>query len=584
MKLIKPFFDNMLFQNYTHIARGLGFSVILLCFVVITGCDPSGQAQDQEPSAYLEAVQTFADNVLEHGRDRYGEVHSPLFADGIDVETKEPMRWRSEGNTWVISNFGTQQNLLRILVGLSEITGDTRYRMAAEEATRYMFQHYTDSQGLLYWGGHQFVDLETLENRPKERPHELKTNFPFYKFLWEVDPDATRQLLRAIWNAHVREWEVLVFNRHGAYNKEMERLWDYEFRQLEPFFERIGLTFINAGTDMIHAAMALYFLEEEEGAREWGLRLYEQYVRARHPETGLGVYQYSQPLQREEPPKEGPLEGLQTWGTYGDRAKNQFGQVYGEIAMEGNVLFGSRVNTIYGRSAVMLLHLSEQLGDTPTGKKMLKWTLDGLRAVSKHAYVPEEDHFRPMWTDGTDLTGDVYPRTGYYGKKGTEFKPYTTKGAMLISFAKGARLSDGDPQIWNAIRHMIIGRDLGDPGSSPDEVPSLNLQTDESSGDVLVAVLELHRMTGQQEYLTLAERIGDNILKKRFHNGYFQRSKDHIYSRFDDPEPLALLMLEAVRQGTPDRVPPYLTGRGMTDGSYEGLGRVTDHRFYNETR
>lgn len=584
MKMDKTLSGNMFFRNFIWKAGIVGVVLFLPCFIGITGCNSSQQTTNQEPSAYLRAVQTFAENVLEHGRDRYGEVHSPLFADGIDIETKEPMRWRSEGNTWVISNFGTQQNLLRVLVGLSEITGDTKYRKAAGEATQYMFEHYTDSQGLLYWGGHQFVDLETLENQPKSRPHELKTNFPFYEFLWEVDPDATRQLLRAIWNAHIREWEVLVFNRHGPYDKEMEPLWDYEFQQLEPFFERIGLTFINAGTDMIQAAMALYTLGDEEGARKWGLRLYEQYVRARHPETGLGVYQYSRPLQREAPPKEGPLEGLQTWGRFGDRAKNQFGQVYGDIALEGNVLFGSRINTIYGRSAVLLLNISEQLRGISTGEKILNWTLDGLRAAAKHAYVPEEDHFRPMWTDGTDLTGDIYPRTGYYGEKGTEFKPYSTKGPMLISFAKGAHLSGGDPDIWNAIRHMFIGWDLGDPGSHPDETPELNMQADVSSGDVLVAVLELHRMTGQQDYLTLAERIGDNILKKRFHSGYFQPSKDHIYARFDDPEPLALLLLEAARRGTPERIPPYLTGRGMTDGHYEGLGRVTDHRFYNETR
>jgi formylglycine-generating enzyme required for sulfatase activity len=528
--------------------------------------DKPDPAVATQSSPYLEAVETFGDLVLEHGRDRYGTVHSPLFIDGFsDIDSKEPIRWEDEQNNWIISNFGSQQNLIRVLVGLSELTGNTAYSEAAEEATRYMFDHQTDSQGLLYWGGHQFVDLKSMQNQFEGRPHELKNNFPFYEFFWEVNPEATGRLLRAMWNAHILDWSVLDLNRHGEYDSEMGKLWDHDFIEPEPFFEGIGLTFINAGTDIIQAAMALYGLADEEGARKWGMRLYEQYVRARHPETGLGVYQYSQPLQRDIPPAEGPLTGTLTWSNYGDRARNQFGNVYGEIVLEGNALWGGRLSRIYGQSAVMLLHLAEELADTDDGTKILDWTLDGLRAIAEHAYVPEKNHFRPMWADGTDLTGHTLPRTGYYGQEGSQINPFTPDGPMVLSYARAVRLSVGDPILWNVIRHMFIDQQLGDPGPDIDSDPDLNLSTNQSDPGTLVAVLELYRTTGHRGYLELAERIGQNILRDRYHEGYFTDDPGRKSIYFDDPAPLALLLLEATLQGRPEMIPPYLTGTGSLD-------------------
>lgn len=545
------------------------------------GSAPSAEAAGPQ-SPYLETVQTFADNVLERGRDRYGEVHSPLFADGINVDTGEPVRW--DGDGWVLSNFGSQQNFLRVLTSLSNLTGEEKYREAAAEATQYMFEHHTDDNGLLYWGGHQFVDLETMTPHFEGRPHELKNNFPYYDFLWEVDPGATRQMLRAMWNAHVLDWGKLDLNRHADFNGEMGRLWDHEFEQPEPFFEGRGLTFINFGTDMLQAAMSLYFLDGDDGARLWGNRLYEQYVRARHPDTGLGVYQYSQPEQRDTPPAEGPLEGRQTFSQYGDRAKNQFGAVYGDIALEGNALWGGRMTSLYARSPIITLHIAEQLAGTEAGENMLDWTLEGMRAYARHAYESEGNYFRPLWADGTDLSDAVMPRTGYYGQKGDAFSRVEPDGVFALAYARAARLSGGDPEIWNVIRHIMIGHELGDPGVDLTAAPRLNLDTDLSDPDMLVAVLELQRATDRYEYLQLADRMADNILNERWHDGFFKPSAEHINARFNDPEPLALLTLEAVRQGRPEAVPPYLTGVGVTDGEPKDGGRMRDREFYRETR
>ncbi|WP_185957348.1 pectate lyase [Gracilimonas mengyeensis] len=544
--------------------------------------DVKAQASTKS-SPYLDAVKTFADNVLTQGKDTYGDVHSSLFVDGINVRTREPVRWGYDDQSWIISNFGSQQNLMRTLVGLSELTGDKAYRKAGEAAVKEMFANHSDETGLLYWGGHQFVDLETMENQFKGRPHELKNNYPFYEFMWEVDSAATRKMLHAMWNAHILEWEKLDLNRHGEYDLEMGPLWEHKFHHPKPFFEGEGLTFINAGTDMIQSALSLYLLGGEDKAKTWGIRLYKQYVQARHPNTGLGVYQYSQPKRHEMPPAEGPLTGELTFSRYGDRAANQFGEVYGDVALEGNVLWGGRMETLYGRSPVMLLYLAEKLEGTEAGDYLLNHSLEGLIAYTQQAYVPEENHFKPMWADGTDLTGKLMPRTGYYGKKGTPFRAFEPTGPVILAAAKAVRLSGGNSALWQKVRHMFINEGLGDPGVEYGEQPDLNMGTEVSNATLLAAVLELHKSLDEPSFLELAERIGDNILSVKFHHGFFMDTANHKYAKFDRPEPVVLLMLEAARQGKPDIVPPYLTGYGSTDGEPEKGGRPTDETFYEET-
>lgn len=567
----------------TLLILSIGFSSNLSANTTVPG--ECGNSESTSP--FLQAVETFAINVLKNGIDQYGETHSPLFVDGISVIDGAPVRWDYyEDESWIISNFASQQNLMRVFYGLSELTGEECYKQAAADAVKYMFDHQTGTNGLLYWGGHQFVDLQTMQNHFQSRPHELKNHFPFYEFMWEVDPVATQKMLEAIWNAHILDWGKLDLNRHGEYDLSPGKLWDHSFDHPEPFFEGEGLTFINAGSDMVQAAMSLYHLDNNEDAQRWAERLYKQYVNARHPETGLGVYQYSQPKQRNTPPEEGPLEEELTYSSYGDRAKNQFGSEYGAIALEGNVLWGRRANTIYGRSSVILLHIAEQLEGTVSGKNFLKWTIDGIKAFIDYGYQEEENSFMPMWTDGQDLSGEVFPRTGYYGEKGTEFPSAKPGGPMMIAFARSLRLTGGDSKIWNVMRHMFIDEGLGDPGQTMSESPSLNLNTNQSDPDLLITTLEVYRTTGNTQYLELAEVIGKNILEEHFFEGYFIPSNNHIYTRFDSPEPLALLHLIATKQGKSYQVPAYLTGAGETEGEkfVEGMdGRPSDSHIYEET-
>lgn len=80
----------------------------------------------------------------------------------------------------------SQQNLFRAFTGLSNLTGESKYGDAARASVDYHFEHLVDESGLLRWGGHQFVDLATLEpvGHFDADTHEFKSHFPYYDLLW----------------------------------------------------------------------------------------------------------------------------------------------------------------------------------------------------------------------------------------------------------------------------------------------------------------------------------------------------------------------------------------------------------------
>ena len=142
---------------------------------------------------YLDAVREFADNVLKYGRDTYGPKHTPLFVDGLNIHTHEPVKWiapRKEGGTttevsdWFLCNLASQQNLFRVLDGLSKVTGDEKYRQAAMDAIEYAFANLRSPNGLFYWGIGTAYDAQADTIVPEERrQHMLKAHLPYYEMM-----------------------------------------------------------------------------------------------------------------------------------------------------------------------------------------------------------------------------------------------------------------------------------------------------------------------------------------------------------------------------------------------------------------
>jgi pectate lyase len=517
---------------------------------------------DQD-AARMHAVVEFADNVLRDAADHEHKDPTPLLANGVNVLTKARLQWHlPDKQVMIISDLTVQQNLMRELAALTNLTGDAKYKNAAKAQFAYYFAHFQDDGGLLYWGGHKFVDQRSLTTANfKSGVHELKNVFPYYELMYEVNPAATVEFITGFWNAHIYNWQTLEVSRHGEYGHKPGAQWDQKFDDPAPYFETKGLSFLDAGNDLIYSAAMLYRLAGDQGALLWARRLAVQYVKARDPKTGLGAYQFTQPKKTEE-----PTDDSITMSWMGDRAKRQFGPDFpGHRVLEGTMLLHRLATTIYSENALMQLEVAQALG--ADGKEFLDWTHQGMAAFARYAYIPEKNLLRPMLTDGTDLSGFTLKRNGYYGRMGMVLEPYQATPDFMISYARGFMLT-GDANLWTLARGSAKAGDMGDIGAAPGKDVQVNLATRNNDPFALFSILDIYRQTHTDAYLQLARAIGNNIVKTRFHHGYFTRFDDQIWANVDVIEPYALLALEAAIKGVPDKVPYFINGSGFIDGVY----------------
>jgi len=189
--------------------REILFVRVVLGSVLALAASPCLSAEPPAANAaskYLDAVREFADNVLKYGRDTYGPKHTPLFVDGLNIHTHEPVKWRRDGKVWILSNLASQQNLFRTLDGLTTVAGDPKYKQAAMEAIKYAFENLRSPNGLLYWGGHMAYDALADGICMEGYVHELGHHFPYYELMWQVDPTVTEQFIEAFWSGHILDW------------------------------------------------------------------------------------------------------------------------------------------------------------------------------------------------------------------------------------------------------------------------------------------------------------------------------------------------------------------------------------------
>jgi pectate lyase len=551
---------------------------------------------DQD-AARLQLVKKYADTVLKDAADRYhSQDPSPLLAGGINVYTKAHLKWvfpetvdSPNGRAAVWSDFAVQQNLMRVLAALTNLTGDPKYKDAAKAQYTYYFAHLQDKSGLLQWGGHRFVDLQTLSaagtrDGTADSPHELKNAYPYYDLMYEVSPAATAKFITAFWNAHVYNWRTLEISRHGRYGLEPGPNWKSPFDDPTPYFETRGLSFLDAGNDLIYSGATLYKLTGDKGALRWTKRLADQYVKARNPQTNLGAYQFTQPQQQHAPPTDETREDY-TFSQYGDRAKRQFGPDFpGHLVLEATILFKEQATTIYCENALMQIQMANTLGQA--GKDMLEATRVGMDAFVKYALIPEKNLLRPMLTDGTDLSGFAIKRYGYYGGKGRALDPYPAGPEFMLSYAR-AFLLTGDATLWKMARSSARAFGLGDIGETPGKSVQVNLASDNASAYALFSVLDLYQRTHAGEYLQLGRVIGNNIVKHYFHHGYFTPYEDTIFANINAIEPYALLALDAAIKGKPEKVPYFINGFGYYEGFYRfgpGQAREVNEGFLFRAR
>jgi len=507
-------------------------------------------------SPYLRAVREFADNVLKYGRDTYGPKHTPLFVDGLNIHTHEPVKWISpkgdmfgdvfkatETEEWILSNFASQQTLLRTLDGLSEVTGDPKYREAAMQAVKYAFENLRAPNGLFYWG--QVIAYDAQADKVKYvfgNRHSLKVHYPYYELLWQVDPEATKNFIEAFWSAHVIDWSNLDFDRYAVYSDYIEEPWNHDYRS-EPIFFRSKKSgaqgAFHAGTNLVQAGTALYRLSGQEQPLVWSKRLMQHFVDTRHPNTGISAYKYNQP--------QSSFVGRGMKERFADPRTGVF--PFHPFPIKRNMYHPEDVKAHQWLSVLLI---GDMLGEQ--GREFAEWAREELTAWGKASYRERDNAFVPILTDGTRIEGVVLEEDGPLGVKGSIAEPLFADAGYFWLYATACRTT-GDAFMWRMTRNIANGNDFGDIGETPGQKPELNRDTACFDVYSLLGFLELYNKTENHEFLVMARRIADNIVANQFHGGFFVLSKEHIYTRFDCFEPLALLHLAAAIESQPGSVP-----------------------------
>src|SRR5580765_6267533 len=123
--------------------------------LLIAGIAIASDVTAATPTNFLDVVRRYADAMIERGRDTYGPQKSGLLLSALDRTTLAPLQVRPAppggirpgdrpGRPWVEmdgANPHLDQNLLRILYTLTEITGDAHYAKVADEELSWFLQN-----------------------------------------------------------------------------------------------------------------------------------------------------------------------------------------------------------------------------------------------------------------------------------------------------------------------------------------------------------------------------------------------------------------------------------------------------------
>ncbi|MCC6588951.1 MAG: hypothetical protein IT168_19800 [Bryobacterales bacterium] len=207
---------------------------------------PALLAAAEPADKYLSAARAFVDTLIEKGTDRYGAVHSPLFASMLDLDTmslpgakldelladvrgrqvraighglpEPPAGIRPGDRAPIGANLEHDIMLLRSMYVLSEITGDARYSKHADAALRFWLMNcQSPATGLMASGEHMSWDFH--HEKAYGDVHEVYRRFPFFENLYAIDPFRTLRIADGMWLAQIGNKKHGDFSRHAQWSE-----------------------------------------------------------------------------------------------------------------------------------------------------------------------------------------------------------------------------------------------------------------------------------------------------------------------------------------------------------------------------
>ncbi len=545
------------------------------------------------PSSRLDALISHADNALKYARNVEGAKYPTLFVDAYNRDTHEPATWnRGSNDPAFVSNIYTQFGFLKVLDGLTLLTGDPKYSEAALEQIRFRYDNpeTRDEHGLFYAGGHAFLDI--LNGRKYGLIyHETKDYQLPLELLWKADPDGAIAFMTGFWQSHIQDWSSIIFNRHGEWGKPANDAWYTEYTNPDPWIQADTAPFLSTGNDMMEMAWFMTAKTGDPVYALWGDRMLDKYIGVSNPDTLLPGEQYGTPYDMNY----GGDRLL--YSVLGADFVTNSGFDYKTATMQDYKVAGSnclvnrtssKCNTAYGPQVYAEAYRA--LGN----ERLYDFCVNNLLSWARYIYDPVLHRYNtPILNDGTDLNEGkdgkqlIATRTGYYMTVGKPFPEYESiwggvyPGAIdALSIVKPED-EDKYMEIWEAVRAFARNIGHGDIGTRMGENVNLNMNSTAAAPEYVQALLKMYKYTGHEDYLTLACKLADRIVANMYdpEYGVFDYYPNSAYVALESSQMYVVFCAEAASQGYINEINLDLC-HGNHDIPHQGMGQVGPDKVY----
>jgi hypothetical protein len=194
-----------------------------------------------------------------------------------------------------------------------------------------------------------------------------------------------------------------------------------------------------------------------------------------------------------------------------------------------------------------------------------------LQALATHAYDEDQHLFHAGVVDGTRLSpDDAMEGVGYCPPN--KLQPLKADPLMFLSYARAYRIAQADPLLemalslaegmgWTAAGGPL--EQAAEPTPDSWQVPAI---PGPAQAYALIGLLELHRATGQGQYLAAATALGVGLARQCPVDGIFPSGGESpTYASTDHPLPLALLHVAAAASQSQASLPALYANNSAFD-------------------
>lgn len=534
----------------------------------------------------FETLLDYIDRVREIGRDPWNG--TPLIAMAIDRNTMKPATWRSDKKTYVPTNLTNQSNWFRALEGIYQMTGDEQYKKEIYDTYKFYIDNFQMDNGFLPWGGHMYLDMRDL-SVVGEGIIEFKSSYPYMAPYWEIDPEGARKNAISLFKGSVTSWSTLILNRHISPSTPFSESEFNNYTTLAKPLDKseYGLRWIQTG-DIPFRAVAndlLFFMSDlhnhtkEEAAFKWSYRLLQQYFACTDQRTKIAVGTYTSrkgmvtniPGERDDRVILDLRDDLLDQGYV-----NQW--QYDNICIDPYYILSTKdIDNTYSD-----ITLAKNYGvDTEEGSEILDYHLTSMASYAKYAYNPKNDTNSIILVDGTKVDGLVSVNTAgqYWTSRGAVKQPSKMSASHWLALVKtyiecneyADKFGEQLNEIWKMIQNHARFNFMGEVGySKPGDGVKVDCATDQDDPNYIIGLCMMYKETGEMQYIDLARKIADNIIKNKMVKGLFTHDTSSHYISLAGcvgEYVYGFALLEAMIRGEWDVMPEYFPSYEAIDNS-----------------